>query len=59
MMEAVKLGRLDLIESLMRAGGRLDVQVGGECIPTPDVTIQRATRIPLPTATGNMYSHLG
>lgn len=27
MMEAVKLGRLDLIESLLKAGGKLDVQV--------------------------------
>ena len=27
MMEAVKLGRLDLVETLIRAGGRLDVQV--------------------------------
>lgn len=27
MMEAVKIGRLDLIECLIRAGGRLDVQV--------------------------------
>lgn len=27
MMEAVKIGRLDLIESLIQAGGRLDVQV--------------------------------
>eukprot|EP00904_Undaria_pinnatifida_P005958 jgi/Undpi1/2492/HiC_scaffold_13.g05871.m1 len=27
MMEAVKLGRLDLVETLIRAGGRLDVQL--------------------------------
>lgn len=27
MVEAVKLGRLDLIDTLLRAGGRLDVQV--------------------------------
>lgn len=27
MMEAVKIGRLDLIEVLLRAGARLDVQV--------------------------------
>lgn len=30
MMEAVKVGQLDLIDALLRAGARLDVQVSRE-----------------------------
>lgn len=36
MMEAVKMGRLDLIGCLIRSGGQLGVQVGDIlfCLPT-------------------------
>lgn len=37
LMEAVKIGRLDLIECLIAAGARLDVQVGFICRDVPSL----------------------